>query len=206
MKPSSSPLGTGRQTRSARRREATRDQIVRAAERVMAEKGVHATKIADIAAAADVGVGTFYLHFETKQELFDELVADAVARLQTAIEEARQSTTDPMEQVRAATRAVCRFASDNRSVFRIVFGHGGTYHDVVRDAQAVFAADLESVLRTGVASGRVGAVDPGIAAEAVVGMTTQLLAWWTAEEGVSIDDLEATLTTLTVRGLAPEGA
>lgn len=195
-----------RRTRFQRRREATREQIVRAAEHVMAEKGVHATKITDIAAAADVGVGTFYLHFETKQELFDELVADAVTRLQAAIEEARASTTEVMEQVRAATRAVCRFARDNRAVFRIVFGHGGTYHDVVREAQALFAADLEGVLRAGVASGRVGAVDPAIAAEAVVGMTTQLLAWWTAKDGVSIDDLESTLTTLAVRALSPEGA
>lgn len=204
MKSISPGSGSGR-TRFQRRREATREQIVRAAERVMAERGVHATKIADIAAAADVGVGTFYLHFETKQELFDEVVADAVTRLQAAIEGARESATDPMDQVRAATRAVCRFARDNRAVFRIVFGHGGTYHDVVREAQALFAADLEGVLRAGVASGGVGGVDPAIAAEAVVGMTTQLLAWWTTKDGVSIDDLETTLTTLAVRGLSPLG-
>lgn len=193
-----------RPNRFERRREATRQQIVRAAARVMAEKGMHATKISDIAAAADVGVGTFYLHFEAKQELFDELVADAVARLHATIEAARDSADDVLEQVRAATRAVCRFAEENRAVFRVVFGHGGTYHHVVREAQALFAADLERVLRDGVASGRFGAVDPAIAAEALVGMTTQLLAWWTAQDAVGIDELEANLTTLSTRGLSPD--
>lgn len=197
--------GQQRQERNrfSRRREATRELIVRAAEQVMADKGIHATTIADIAGAADVGVGTFYLHFETKQDLFDAVVADAVADLHRAVEEARRSTDDVVEQVRAATGAVCRFAHDNRDVFRVVFGHGGTYHDVVREAQAVFTKDLEVTLRAGVASGRFADVDPAIAAEALVGMTTQLLAWWTAEDGVAIDDLEATLTTLALRGLAP---
>jgi AcrR family transcriptional regulator len=190
--------------RFERRREATRQQLVRAAARVMAEKGMHATKISDIAAAADVGVGTFYLHFAAKQDLFDELVADAVARLHATIEAARASADDVLEQVRAATRAVCRFAAENRAVFRVVFGHGGTYHHVVREAQALFAADLERLLRAGVANGRFGAVDPAIAAEALVGMTTQLLAWWTAQDAVGIDELEANLTTLTIRGLSPE--
>lgn len=169
----------------------------------MADKGVHATKIADIADAADVGVGTFYLYFGTKQQLFDELVADGVTRLHLTIDHARRSSDDVMEQVRAATRAVCRFARDNRAVFRVVFGHGGTYHDVVRGAQAAFAADLEGLLRAGVTAGRFTNVDPAIAAEALVGMTTQLLAWWTEQDAVGIDALEATLTTLTVHGLSP---
>lgn len=172
----------------------------------MADKGVHATKITDIAGAADVGVGTFYLHFKTKQELFDELVADAIARLHATIQSARESSPDALEQVRAATRAVCRFARDNRTVFRVVFGHGGTYHHVVRDAQAVFAADLEAVLRTGASTGLFAGIDPAIAATALVGMTTQLLAWWTAQDSVSIDELEATLTRLTIHGLSPARA
>lgn len=172
----------------------------------MAELGMHATKIADIAAAADVGVGTFYLHFDTKQELFDELVSTTVARLHAVIETARTQSTDALGQIRAATIAVCRFARDNRAVFRLVFGHGAAYHDVVREAQSRYAADLEAVLRDGIASGEVAPIDPAIAARAIAGTTTQLLAWWTTDEAVPIADLEATLTALTLQGISARSA
>ena len=60
-----------------------------------AEGGVHAVangseaKIADIAAAADIGVGTVYLHFETKESLIEAVVEDTVTRLKETIDRAR---------------------------------------------------------------------------------------------------------------------
>jgi len=187
--------------RFERRKERTRTEILRAAKQVMARKGVHGTKIADIAEAADVGVGTFYLHFETKEALFDALVADTVGRMKAAIDEARAGAADPIAEVRVCTAALCGFASDNREVFRVVFGHGGTYHDVVREAQELFAADIERTIERGAAAGLFGDVDPRLAAQAAVGMSTQLLAWWTEHDDVAIDALERTLNALTLDGL-----
>jgi AcrR family transcriptional regulator len=187
--------------RFERRKERTRGDILLAAEQVMARKGVHATKIADISEAADVGVGTFYLHFETKEALFDALVADTVERMKAAIDSARAGATNAADEVKASTGALCRFASDNREVFRVVFGHSGTYHDVVRDAQELFAADIEQTIERGAAEGLFGDVDPALAAQAVVGMSTHLLAWWTEHDDVPIDALEHTLSVLTLRGL-----
>jgi AcrR family transcriptional regulator len=187
--------------RFERRKERTRGDILLAAEQVMARKGVHATKIADIAEAADVGVGTFYLHFETKEALFDALVADTVERLKAAIDHARAGATNVVGEVQASTAALCRFANDNREVFRVVFGHSGTHHDAVRDAQAMFATDIEDTIERGAAQGLFGDIDPALAAQAAVGMSTQLLAWWTEHDHVSIDTLEKTLSTLTLNGL-----
>ena len=48
-----------------------------AARVVMADKGVEATTIQEITDAADVGFGTFYNHFESKEVLIDELVDNA---------------------------------------------------------------------------------------------------------------------------------
>src|SRR5881398_1045304 len=75
--------------RVERRRERTRRDLLAAAVRVLARKGLHDTKVADIAAAADIGVGTFYLHFPTKDALFDAVVEETVARLKATIDEAR---------------------------------------------------------------------------------------------------------------------
>jgi AcrR family transcriptional regulator len=187
--------------RFERRKERTHGDILRAAEQVMAHKGVHATTIADIAEAADVGVGTFYLHFGTKEALFDALVADTVERMKDAIDQARAGATNVIEEVEASTRALCRFASDNRQVFRVGFGHGSTYHEVVREAQEMFAADIENTIERGAAEGLFSDIDPALAAQAAIGMSTQLLAWWTEHDHVAIEALEQTLSVLTLNGL-----
>jgi AcrR family transcriptional regulator len=192
-----------RADRFERRKQRTRDDLLAAATRVLSAKGVHATKIADIAEAADVGVGTFYLHFDTKDALFDAVVEDAVTRLKATVDAAREGIDDPVEQSRAAMRAMCRFAQDNREVFKLVFGPTASRHDVVRRAQALFAHDIEQTIRAGIDRGVFGAVPPTIAAQALVGMSTQLLAWWTEHEAVPVEWLEETIVTLTLRGLSP---
>ncbi len=192
-----------RADRFERRKQRTRDDLLAAATRVLSAKGVHATKIADIAEAADVGVGTFYLHFDTKDALFDAVVEDAVARLKATVDAARAGMDDPVEQSRAAMRAMCRFAQDNREVFKLVFGPTASRHDVVRRAQALFAHDIEQTIRAGIDRGVFGAVAPTIAAQALVGMSTQLLAWWTEHEAVPVEWLEDTIVTLILRGLSP---
>jgi AcrR family transcriptional regulator len=189
--------------RFERRKQRTRDELLAAATRVLAANGLHGTKIADIAAAADVGVGTFYLHFDTKESLYDALVEDAGAQLKAVVDAAREGLDDPVEETRVAIRALCRFALDHREVFKLVFGPGAAHHDVVRRTQALFAHDIEQTLRRGIARGLFGPVAPTIAAQALVGMSTQLLAWWTEHEAVPVEWLEQTIVTLTLRGIRP---
>jgi len=193
--------------RFERRKQRTRQDILRAAEKVLADKGLFDAKIADIAEAADIGVGTVYLHFETKEALTEAVVEDTVTRLKDTIDRARAQVDSVIEQVRVSTRALCRFAHANRAVFRVVFGRGGAYHDIVQRAQAMFAADIERTLTEGVAQGVFRVTSPALAAQALVGMSTQLLAWWAEQDTASIDEVEATITNLTLRGVgrADEG-
>lgn len=62
----SSPAKTSRGNRS---RENTRRKLIEAAQRVMSERGVEQTAIADITEAADVGFGSFYNHFSSKEDI-----------------------------------------------------------------------------------------------------------------------------------------
>ncbi len=201
MKTDSLPAGAP--SRLERKKERTRLEIIAAATRVLAEKGLYATKIADIAAAADVGVGTFYLHFDTKEALFGALVDDTVARLKDTVDAARLSVNDPVERVAISNRALCRFAVENRAVFKIVFGHGDAHHETIRRAQAQFAADIEENLREGAAAGVFADLPSVIAAQALVGMSTQLLAWWSEHDDSPIELLEDTIMKLTLHGLSP---
>jgi AcrR family transcriptional regulator len=190
--------------RFERRRERTRQDLLTAATRVLAEKGLHRTKIADIAAAADVGVGTFYLHFPDKETLFDAVVEETVRRLKTTVDAARSKARTPVDKVRASNVAFLRFARDNREVFKIVFGHAAAYDDLIRRAQALFIADIEETIQEGIAAGVFAPLSPAIVAQAVIGMATQVIAWWTEHESVPIETLVDTTTTLALRGITPD--
>lgn len=54
----------------------TRAKLLEAAERVLESLGYHEASIVKITERAGIGLGTFYLHFAGKQEIFDEVVED----------------------------------------------------------------------------------------------------------------------------------
>ncbi|MDG3010630.1 TetR/AcrR family transcriptional regulator [Rhodococcus sp. D2-41] len=68
-----------------------RDAILRAADRAFSQHGVDA-QMSDIAALAELGMGTVYRHFPTKEALVDALLLDHFDRAERA---ARQADEEP---------------------------------------------------------------------------------------------------------------
>lgn len=64
-----------------RKKEALRHQIIQAAARLIAERGLDATTMEDVAAAADVSVATVYNYFGTKTALVVAGVEDDANRI-----------------------------------------------------------------------------------------------------------------------------
>jgi AcrR family transcriptional regulator len=187
--------------RSQRRREQTAAALLDAARRVLAAKGYHGTKIVDIARAASVGVGTFYLYYPTKEALFLELVEDTVARLKGELDAVRGRIADPIEQSRVRTLTFFRFAQENRELFRIVFGHGASFHDVVRRCQEGFIRDLHESIVAGMEHGALRRGDAMIWAQAFIGMSLQVVSWWIEQDDVPIEQVAASLSDLALHGM-----
>jgi AcrR family transcriptional regulator len=88
----------------------TRIKLILAAQAVMARSGVERATIAEIASEADVGFGSFYNHFSSKEE-----IAEAVFELQTedlakVVVMARETTTDIALAVSYVQRLIIRKA------------------------------------------------------------------------------------------------
>src|SRR5271170_4822399 len=82
----SSPSPTGRRERH---RAETRERIFRAALRLFAERGFLETTVEDITEAADVGKGTFFNYFRTKEHVLATFGAERLASIERALERAK---------------------------------------------------------------------------------------------------------------------
>ena len=83
MTQSGNPNGQVRGTASRRERERAqrRDDILRAAREVFFQRGFHTVTVDDIAVAAEVGKGTVYLYFDTKETILAHLLLEGLDRL-----------------------------------------------------------------------------------------------------------------------------
>ena len=79
------PKVDGRVSRAQRLRESRRAGVLAVARRIFSQKGYHATSIHDIIETAEIARGTFYLYFESKRAIFDELLDGLVTTLQAQV-------------------------------------------------------------------------------------------------------------------------
>ncbi len=80
----------GKLPRYERKKALTRERIYRAALKLFAERGLGATTVDDIVAAADVAKGTFFNYFGTKEQVFSLFIEIQLAKVTKAVEEARK--------------------------------------------------------------------------------------------------------------------
>ncbi len=107
--PPSRGASTGR---NERRKARTRSSLLDAARTLFAERGFEHTTIADITDGADLGVGSFYNHFDSKEELLAALLEQALSEQLAALNSRRAGIDDPAERVAIAHRHWIRLTSE----------------------------------------------------------------------------------------------
>jgi len=94
--------------RGQRRKDETRAKLIHAALRVIAKKGVDGATIQEITDEADVGFGSFYNHFESKETIVAAVMETHIERLGDALDQIRDHITDPAEVLSASIRFTLR--------------------------------------------------------------------------------------------------
>lgn len=103
-----------------KRGEATRRKLLEAAEQVFASLGYHEASIVKITERAGIGLGTFYLYFDSKQQIFEELVIDLNRRVRHSMTEAMAGATNRIEAERAGFEGFFRFTAAHPALYRVV--------------------------------------------------------------------------------------
>ena len=106
-------------------RQERRAQVLRHAKRIFARKGYHRTNIADIITGAGIARGTFYLYFQSKRDIFEELLEQALRELRNRIQRLRigPGEASPVDQLRDNLNRVLRFVLAERELTDILLNH-----------------------------------------------------------------------------------
>src|SRR3984957_19628635 len=80
-----------------RRKARTRQALIDAAVRLIAEGRSGRASIAEITEEADIGFGSFYNHFDSKEQLFGTASEEVLERWGQLIDRASAGLTDPAE-------------------------------------------------------------------------------------------------------------
>ncbi|MFD8812451.1 TetR/AcrR family transcriptional regulator [Streptomyces sp. NPDC059627] len=106
-----------------RRRARTRTALVRAAQRLLAE-GRMDVPILEITELADVGVGSFYNHFDSKDELFRAAIEEALEWWGTLMDRLTADIDDPAVAYAQSFRLTGRLHRRHPELSRILLNHG----------------------------------------------------------------------------------
>ena len=92
--------------------------IMRAALKLFVDKGIDGTTIRDIAQEAEVGEGTLYRHFKSKEELAWQLFYQNLQRFTLEVrQQVDEASGDCRSKIRAAVNAYLEFAEKNPLLF-----------------------------------------------------------------------------------------
>lgn len=154
-----------------KRGEATRTKLLTAAEAVFAEWGYHEASIVRITERAGVGLGTFYLYFDSKQLIFEALVIDLNRRVRHSMAEAMRGASTRLEAERAGFHGFFRFTAAHPALYRVVREAEFVSPETLRLHYTRIVEGYEAGLRAAQAADEIDvALDPSITAWALMGI------------------------------------
>jgi AcrR family transcriptional regulator len=179
-------MDTSAPSRHERRRLQTRSLLVQTTLQLILEKGYDTISIQDITDRADLGRGTFYIHFKDKGEVVWTAFQDLFRELE---QEAHTTLDRNLPQVEYyGLLNIFRHAEKNRDLYRVMLGGQGAAKLTARvqDLLAkIFLYDIHHAPATPAA--KAGEVNFNLPeefeAQVLTGVISRLIFWWLETPG-----------------------
>lgn len=163
----------------------TRIVLLRAAEAVFSDRGLSAAKVEDITTRAGVSKGAFYLHFESKEDCFRQIVEGVLARLAGAAKgptpemlNGPDDLASVFENRLGESIELFEFCWQNRGIMKMILdgGGGSPYAYLIDEFAAGIVHKSEVWIAHATARGLYRSdIDPAIVARLVSGTYERLV-------------------------------
>jgi len=110
----------GLKERKHREREERKKQILDAARQLLFQKGLNGTSIKQIAKIAELGVGTIYFYYDSKEEVFVALQEEGLKILHEKIKAACDDSLNPEIRLKNMAHAYLTFSEENKNYFDVI--------------------------------------------------------------------------------------
>jgi len=163
---------------STRRLHSKRSEMVEAALKLFAEKGIKSTTIRDIAHEAGVTEGALYRHFESKEQLAQSLFSECAEILYQSLAGSVEGVEGAHERLCALANGFFDFAQSNPEAYEFVMAR---HHESVggpKPGQPLPKDVFVQVLREGMEAGKLRPMDEHLAAAIMIGMCLRTIFFW----------------------------
>jgi AcrR family transcriptional regulator len=182
-----------------------RDQLMAFAAARFAEQGYHPTSVSEIVSGLGVGKGVFYWYFDSKEQLFLEILKDAQTDLRRKQQQAIGDEEDPLERIRLGLHASMAWAEAHRDHNKLIqfAATETTFVTALRRGQDIAVADVVKHVKEAIAQGRIRDTDPDLLAHAMVGVAGHLTRVFIYERGEPADAIADAAVAFCLEGLSP---
>jgi AcrR family transcriptional regulator len=168
-----------------------------------AENGYHPTSVAEIVQGLGVGKGVFYWYFDSKEQLFLEILREAQHDLRRAQQQAIGDEDDPIARIELGLRASMRWSAEHRDVNKLIqfAASEDRFAPALRKGQEVAVGDIIRVVDDGIERGEIRDADPTMLAHAILGVTAQLARIFIHERGAAAEEVADAAVAFVLEGL-----
>ena len=160
--------------------------MLNAAERVFVGKGFREATIGEIAREADFAVGTLYNFFQSKADLYAQVLDGIVHEFMAEFERDVRQRDEPAEALAALIDLRMRIFGEHREFFRLFFEQSAAGVRLTRKHlrfREQYRAAVRDIFARGIRRGTFDAVNPLYAAICLDGMLNAFVRFWSAHEG-----------------------
>lgn len=185
-----------------------RQRLMDAAVELIRSKGFPNLRIEEIVERAGLSVGTFYLYFDGKADLFINVVSDYTEQLRDRMRQVYEGEGSAAQRIVRSLDVYLDFVEENEKGFLYFVDAADSLMTSAGRLSTwtfqVHAENMVPLLKQAMDEGEMKQLDPELAAQALVGLIQHMATHWLEHrDRISRDDLKRFINSFTGFGLAP---